>query len=77
MKAFLLIFLMLFLASCASTSKIAALQANAATYKCSGILSWVNCQQQAAAVCGNGFVMLQEYENITIQRRELTVACKS
>lgn len=66
------------LLGCASQQKIAKIEPHKWTQlKCSGILTWTNCSQEALAICPNGFYTADEYENIYIQRREVSVACKS
>lgn len=76
-KPFLLI-LSLFLTACASQSQLAKIDESEWTVlKCSGFLTWHDCRQEALAACPNGFHMADQFENITIQRREVNIACKS
>lgn len=66
------------LAGCAQSSKIANLDSYKwTTLTCSGFLTWNECWQQARSICPNGFYTSDQLENYTIQRREVSVACKS
>lgn len=44
---------------------------------CSGISTWHNCKQEAQAICPNGFYTADSLENLLIQRRVISVACKT
>lgn len=79
MSKFLLLALFgLLLNACASQSQLAKIDENQWTeVKCSGFLTWHDCRQEALAACPNGFHMADQFENITIQRREVNIACKS
>ena len=67
-----------FLISCASQKQLAKIEPHEWTeLKCSGFLTWNECRQQARAVCPNGFYSADYFENYTIQRREVSIACKS
>ncbi len=74
----LLVFGLLGLASgCASQTQLAKVDAHEWTdLKCSGFLTWNECRQEARAICPNGFYTADYLENYTIQRREVSVACK-
>ncbi len=68
----------IFLSACASKSQLAKVEAHEWTeLKCSGFLTWNECRQEARAVCPNGFHTADYLENYTIQRREVSIACKS
>lgn len=68
----------LLLTACASQSQLTKIDESQWTeVKCSGFLTWHDCRQEALAVCPNGFHMADQFENITIQRREVSIACKS
>lgn len=47
------------------------------TVTCSGFKTWQACRVQAQSACPKGFMMADQLENILIQRREVSVACKS
>lgn len=66
------------LTACASQAKLAkTIEENEwTTLKCSGFLTWHDCRQQGLALCPNGYLMINQFENITIQRREVDIACK-
>ena len=66
------------LISCASQKQLAKVDSHKWTeLTCSGFLTWNECRQQARAICPNGFYSADYLENYTIQRREVSVACKS
>ncbi len=66
------------LAGCAQSPKVANLDSHKwRTLTCSGFLTWNECWQQARSICPNGFYTSDQLENYTIQRREVSVACKS
>lgn len=79
MSKFLLLALFgLLLNACASQSQLAKIEPHEWTeLKCSGFLTWNECRQEARAICPNGFHVADQFENITIQRREVNIACKS
>jgi hypothetical protein len=63
---------------CASQSHLAKADDYAWTeYKCSGFKVWNDCKQAARSDCPDGFYVRNQFENITIQRREFEAACKS
>ena len=68
----------IFLISCASQKQLAKIESHEWTeLTCSGFLTWNECRQQARTICPNGFYSADYLENYTIQRREVSVACKS
>ena len=75
----LLVFLPLVLSvGCASQTQLAKIDTHEwIELKCSGFLTWNECRQEARAICPNGFYSADYLENYTIQRREVSVACKS
>ena len=78
MRKIFLPVLLLILSGCASKSQLAKVDASQWTeLKCSGFLTWNECRQEARAICPNGFYTADYLENYTIQRREVSVACKS
>lgn len=78
MRKILLPLLIIIFSGCASKSQLSKIQPNQWTeLKCSGFLTWNECRQQARAICPNGFYSADYFENYTIQRREISVACKS
>lgn len=78
MKNILTLALIFLLASCAHNPKYANIQPYEWTeLTCSGFLTWANCRQEARALCPQGFYTADSYENIRIQRREVSVACKT
>ncbi len=77
MRKIFLPMLMLIFSSCANNSQLAKIDAHEWTeLKCSGFLTWNECRQEAQAICPNGFYTADYLENYTIQRREISVACK-
>ena len=50
---------------------------NWVTLTCSGFKTWQDCRTQARTICPSGFQIGDQLENILIQRREVSVACKS
>jgi hypothetical protein len=70
--------LLIMLSGCASKSQLAKVDSHEWTeLKCSGFLTWNECRQEARAICPNGFYTADYLENYTIQRREVSIACKS
>jgi hypothetical protein len=70
--------LLIMLSGCASKSQLARVDSHEWTeLKCSGFLTWNECRQEARAICPNGFYTADYLENYTIQRREVSIACKS
>jgi len=66
------------LSGCAQNSQMAKLDPHEwTTLTCSGFLTWNECRQEARAICPNGFYTSNYLENYTIQRREISVACKT
>ena len=77
MKNLLVIISLVLVSGCASQSKLAKIESYEWTeLKCSGFLTWNECRQEARAICPNGFYTADYLENYTIQRREVSVACK-
>ncbi len=73
-----LILIAALLAGCAQNSKVASLESHEwTTLTCSGFSTWNECRQEARSICPNGFWMADQLENYTIQRREVSIACKS
>lgn len=78
MKASLSLTIVALLAGCASQTQLAKVEPNQWTeLTCSGFLTWNECRQEAHTMCPNGFLMSNQLENLTIQRREVSIACKS
>lgn len=46
------------------------------TLTCSGFKTWQDCRTQAKASCPSGYFTADALENILIQRREVSIACK-
>ena len=68
----------LMLTGCAQNAKLAKLDPSEwSTLTCSGFSTWNECRQEALAICPKGFYISEQLENYTIQRREVSVACKS
>lgn len=44
---------------------------------CSGIKSWQDCRTQAQRLCPSGYYKADEIENLTIQRRVMSISCKN
>jgi hypothetical protein len=77
-KLFTSLIFSLFLSACASQTQLAKTDDSQFTeIKCSGFLTWHDCRKEAIAICPSGFLITNQLENITIQRREVSVACKS
>lgn len=77
MKNLLALMLLVLASGCASQTQLAKIDEHEWTeLKCSGFLTWNECRQEARAICPNGFYMADYLENYTIQRREVSVACK-
>ena len=78
MKKLFALILLAFVSGCASQTQLAKIDSNKWTeLKCSGFLTWNECRQEARAICPKGFYTADYLENYTIQRREVSVACKS
>ena len=78
MNKLMIVLACLILSACASQQKLAKIESHEWTeLKCSGFLTWNECRQEARAICPNGFHMADNFENFTIQRREVSIACKS
>ena len=78
MKIFLVFISLILVSGCASQTQLAKIDSHEWTdLKCSGFLTWNECRQEARAICPKGFYTADYLENYTIQRREVSVACKS
>ena len=78
MKKLLALLLLVLIVGCASQTQLAKIDSHQWTeLKCSGFSTWNECRQEARAICPNGFYSADYLENYTIQRREVSVACKS
>ncbi len=76
-KIYFILALALTVAGC-TNQKLAKIDSSEWTeLKCSGFLTWHDCRQEARAICPKGFYSADYYENYRIQRREVSVACKS
>lgn len=68
---------LLMLSACAQNAKYAKLEPyDFTTLTCSGFLSWHDCRTQALTICPSGYYVADYLENYTIQRREISIACK-
>ena len=73
-----LVTVLVVLSGCAQNSQVAKLESHEwTTLTCSGFLTWNECRKEARAICPNGFYTSDYLENYTIQRREISVACKT
>ena len=78
MKKLLAVLPLVLSVGCASQTQLAKIDSHQWTkLKCSGFLTWHECRQEARAICPNGFYTADYLENYIIQRREVSVACKS
>ena len=78
MKKLLALISLVLMSGCASQTQLAKIDSYEWTeLKCSGFLTWNECRQEARAICPNGFYTSDYLENYTIQRREVSIACKS
>ena len=79
MRNRLFLLFLLTLSACASNPKYAPSQAqtNWSEITCSGFKTWHDCRQQARASCPNGFYTADSLENLLIQRRVVSIACKA
>ena len=78
MKIILVFIPLILVSGCASQTQLAKIDSHEWTdLKCSGFLTWNECRQEARAICPKGFYTADYLENYTIQRREVSVACKS
>jgi len=68
----------LLVSGCASQTQLAKIDSYEWTeLTCSGFLTWNECRQEAHAICPHGFYTADYYENYNIQRRVVSVACKT
>ena len=66
------------LSGCAQNSQLAKFESHEwTTLTCSGFSTWNDCRKEALAICPKGFYSADYLENYTIQRREISVACKA
>ena len=66
------------LCGCAQNSHLAKFESHEwTTLTCSGFSTWNDCRKEALAICPKGFYSADYLENYTIQRREISVACKA
>ena len=78
MKILLAVISLVLVSGCASKTQLAKIDSHEWTeLKCSGFLTWNECRQEARAICPKGFYTSDYLENYTIQRREVSIACKS
>ena len=78
MKIILVFIPLILVSGCASQTQLAKIDSHEWTdLKCSGFLTWNECRQEARTICPKGFYTADYLENYTIQRREVSVACKS
>jgi hypothetical protein len=76
MKKFLFVTLFT-LVGCAHNPSYTKLDASEWTeLTCSGFETWQNCRAEAQAICPHGFYTADHLENLLIQRRVVSVACK-
>lgn len=74
----ILVSTLVLLSGCAHNNQLAKLESHEwTTLTCSGFLTWNECRKEARAICPNGFYTADYLENFTIQRREISVACKA
>ncbi len=77
-SVYLPILLALSVSACASNTQLAKIDPYEWTeLACSGFLTWNDCRQEARAICPHGFYTADYYENYSIQRRVVSVACKT
>ncbi len=63
---------------CAAHTQLAKIDSHEWTeLTCSGFLTWNECRQEAQAICPHGFYTADHLENWLIQRRVVSVACKT
>ena len=66
------------LSGCASHTQLAKIDSHEWTeLTCSGFLTWNECRQEAQAICPHGYYTADHLENWLIQRRVVSVACKT
>lgn len=63
---------------CAAHTQLAKIDSHEWTeLTCSGFLTWNECRQEAQAICPHGYYTADHLENWLIQRRVVSVACKT
>ena len=73
-----LVIILATLSACAQNSQLAKFESHEwTTLTCSGFSTWNDCRKEALAICPKGFYSADYLENYTIQRREISVACKA
>ena len=73
-----LVIILATLSACAQNSQLAKLESHEwTTLTCSGFSTWNDCRKEALAICPKGFYSADNLENYSIQRREISVACKA
>jgi hypothetical protein len=66
------------ISGCAAHTQLAKIDSNEWNeLTCSGFLTWNECRQEAQAMCPRGFYTADHLENWLIQRRVVSVACKT
>ena len=66
------------LSGCAAHTQLAKIDSHEWTeLTCSGFLTWNECRQEAQAICPHGYYTADHLENWLIQRRVVSVACKT
>lgn len=77
-KTIALLTFSILVSACAGHTQLAKVNSHEWTeLTCSGISTWHNCQQEAQAICPHGFYTADSLENLLIQRRVVSVACKA
>ncbi len=77
-KTILVATIAIMLTGCAAHTQLAKIDSHEWTeLTCSGFLTWNECRQEAQAICPHGFYTADHLENWLIQRRVVSVACKT
>jgi hypothetical protein len=76
-KTIIYAFCALGICACASKPVQLANEKDWSEITCSGFKTWHDCRTQALEVCPNGFYTADSLENMLIQRRVVSIACKS
>ena len=78
LKTTLVATIAIMLFGCAAHTQLAKIDSHEWTeLTCSGFLTWNECRQEAQAICPHGFYTADHLENWLIQRRVVSVACKT
>ena len=73
-----LVTMLVMISGCAQNSQLAKFESHEwTTLTCSGFSTWNDCRKEALAICPKGFYSADNLENYSIQRREISVACKA